>query len=87
MHLQKQINFTFLLWVLVQILDIPVYIIRRQRKGPGAMFFFSTREKGTPNKSTLKVEKGKTAIAGSQGMLLALKGQDAGEGKGEQKET
>lgn len=39
---------------------------------------FLTREKGTPNKSTLKVEKGKKAIAGSQEMLLGFEGQDAG---------
>lgn len=59
---------------------------RRQRKGPMTILFL-TREKGTPNKSTLKVEKGKKAIAGSQEMLLGFEGQDAGGEKWEQKRS
>lgn len=42
---------------------------------------FLTREKWTPNKSTLRVEKGKKTIAGSQEMLLGFEGQGAGAEK------
>lgn len=47
---------------------------------------FFTGENGSPNESTLKVEKGKEAIAGSQERVLAFEGQDAREEKGDRKE-